>query len=245
MWMKEKQDDWDEFLPSALCTINSSKHATHGLQPNELMMGRKLRTPAELLRRSRLEYPHNDLGTYHEALIDDLQKAQGLAALALQKEQFDHELVTHCSFLLCYYYPTHLLDEMAKDFDMALREEAITAADIDSEDDAQSRDERVRPKSKRQILRKGPNPSSLKMVTKDADKMEQMVVDATVVSDLDQVKQNVLNPFEEERLIPEQLITEEKDTAVRREPELVVAPWPKTVPVVTKPGSTINVVTPE
>ncbi|KAI9992924.1 hypothetical protein PInf_014866 [Phytophthora infestans] len=139
MWMKEKQDDWDEFLPSALCTINSSKHATHGLQPNELMMGRKLRTPAELLRRSRLEYPHNDLGTYHEALIDDLQKAQGLAALALQKEQFDHELVTHCSFLLCYYYPTHLLDEMAKDFDMALREEAITAADIDSEDDAQGR----------------------------------------------------------------------------------------------------------
>eukprot|EP00644_Phytophthora_capsici_P003838 jgi/Phyca11/108448/e_gw1.15.485.1 len=87
LYVDEKQDDWDEFLPSALYAYNSSKHATHGYQPNELMMGRKLRTPAELLRRSRLEYPHSNLETYHEALIEDLTKAQELAALALQKEQ--------------------------------------------------------------------------------------------------------------------------------------------------------------
>ncbi|KAE8898728.1 hypothetical protein PF003_g17747 [Phytophthora fragariae] len=39
------------------------------------------------------------------------------------------ELVTHCSFLLSYYYPTHLLERMAKDIAADLREEAVAAAD--------------------------------------------------------------------------------------------------------------------
>ncbi|GMF58069.1 unnamed protein product [Phytophthora fragariaefolia] len=194
LYIDEKQDDWDDFLPCALYAYNSSKHATHGYQPNKLMMGRNLRCPTELLRRSRLTYPHSSLQEYHEILMADLRKARELAALALQKEQarqalyynqrnvrqcgtfhpgqlvwvyrpargpkitkFGHrwrgrakiigeagydnylvqmmesgaELVTHCSFLLSYYYPTHLLDKMAKDITMDLREEAIAAADID------------------------------------------------------------------------------------------------------------------
>eukprot|EP00644_Phytophthora_capsici_P017358 jgi/Phyca11/125154/e_gw1.57.241.1 len=78
---------YDDFLPCALYAYNSAKHATHGYQPNELMMGRKLRMPAELLRRSRLEYPHQTLDKYHEIPLKDLQKAQELAEVALQKEQ--------------------------------------------------------------------------------------------------------------------------------------------------------------
>ncbi|KAE9263450.1 hypothetical protein PR003_g33156, partial [Phytophthora rubi] len=50
IYVDEGQVDWDDFLPSALYAYNSSRHSTHGFQPNELMMGRKLRTPAELLR---------------------------------------------------------------------------------------------------------------------------------------------------------------------------------------------------
>ncbi|KAE8983172.1 hypothetical protein PF011_g21301 [Phytophthora fragariae] len=80
-------DDWDDFLPCALYAYNSSKHATHGYQPNELMMGRKLRTPADLLRRNRLAHPHRTLDAYHEVLLRDLETANELAALALQKEQ--------------------------------------------------------------------------------------------------------------------------------------------------------------
>ncbi|POM70943.1 Gag-pol fusion protein, partial [Phytophthora palmivora] len=65
LYVSEQQDDWDDFLPCAL----------------------KLRMPAELLRRSRLEYPHSTLDDYHEVLMQDLEKAQELAAVALQKEQ--------------------------------------------------------------------------------------------------------------------------------------------------------------
>jgi hypothetical protein len=198
LYVEEAQDDWDDFLPSALYAYNGSKHATHGYQPNELMMGRKLRTPAELLRRSRLVHPRSTLQEYHEVLMQDLKKARELAALALQKEQarqamyynqrnvrnrsefrpgqlvwiyrhaggpgitkFGHrwrgpgkiveaagydnyrvlmmesgeELVTHCSFLLSYYYPNNLLDQMAKDIAHDLREKAIAAADLDSDNE--------------------------------------------------------------------------------------------------------------
>ncbi|KAE8894481.1 hypothetical protein PF003_g21348 [Phytophthora fragariae] len=194
LYVDEGQDDWDDFLPCALYAYNSSQHATHGYQPNELMMGRKLKTPAELLRRNRLAHPHGTLNAYHEVLLQDLKKARELAALALQKEQacqamyynqrkvrrrgafapnqliwvyrpargkkttkFGHrwrgpgqimepagydnykikmldsgqELVTHCSFLLPYYYPQHLLEQMARDIALDLREEATGAADID------------------------------------------------------------------------------------------------------------------
>ncbi|OWZ07750.1 Enzymatic Polyprotein, partial [Phytophthora megakarya] len=198
LYVDETQDDWDDFLPCALYTYNSAKHATHGFQPNELMMGRKLRMPADLLRRDRLEYPHQTLDEYHAILLKDLQKAQELAEVALQKEQarqaiyynqrnvrqksvfrpmqlmwlyrpargpgitkFGHrwrgpaqvieasgynnyrvrmletgeELVTHCSFMISYYYPTHLLEDMAKDIATDLREEAVAAADLDTDDE--------------------------------------------------------------------------------------------------------------
>ncbi|GMF58780.1 unnamed protein product [Phytophthora fragariaefolia] len=87
LYVDEGQDDWDDFLPSALYVYNSSRHSTHGYQQNELMICRKLRTPAELLRRSRLAHPHKTLQEYHEILILDLAKARELAAVALQKEQ--------------------------------------------------------------------------------------------------------------------------------------------------------------
>ncbi|OWZ05025.1 hypothetical protein PHMEG_00022964 [Phytophthora megakarya] len=197
LYVSEHQDDWDDFLPCAPYAYNSAKHATHGYQPNKLMVEMKLRMPAELLRQSRLKYPHSTLDDYHEVLMQDLKKAQELTAVTLQKEQarqvmyynqrnvpqrsefhvgqlvwiykpargpditkFGHrwrgpakileaaaydnyrglsgvrqELVTHCLFLTSYYYPSHLLDAMAKAISAGLREEAIAAADIDSEDE--------------------------------------------------------------------------------------------------------------
>jgi hypothetical protein len=87
LYVEEGQDDWDDFVPSALYAYNSAQHATHGYQPNELMMGSKLRMPAELLRRSRLAYPHSTLAEYHDVLIRDLETARELTAVALQKEQ--------------------------------------------------------------------------------------------------------------------------------------------------------------
>eukprot|EP00644_Phytophthora_capsici_P016671 jgi/Phyca11/122305/e_gw1.47.161.1 len=55
LYVDEQQDDWDDFLPSALYAYNSSRHTTHD--------------------------------EYHEVLMQDLKKAQELAAVALEKEQ--------------------------------------------------------------------------------------------------------------------------------------------------------------
>ncbi|ETI31051.1 hypothetical protein F443_21917 [Phytophthora nicotianae P1569] len=46
-----------------------------------------------------------------------------------------HEVVTHCSFLLPYYYPSHLLEQMAQDIALNQHDEAVAAADLDCEDD--------------------------------------------------------------------------------------------------------------
>ncbi|KAG3077699.1 hypothetical protein PI125_g21188 [Phytophthora idaei] len=44
------------------------------------------------------------------------------------------ELVTHCSFLLPYFYPTNLLEKMAKDISLDLRKEAEAAGEhVDEE----------------------------------------------------------------------------------------------------------------
>lgn len=37
LYIDDGHDDWDNFLPAALYAYNSSKHSTHGFQPNELM----------------------------------------------------------------------------------------------------------------------------------------------------------------------------------------------------------------
>ncbi|KAE8986493.1 hypothetical protein PR002_g22335, partial [Phytophthora rubi] len=44
-----------------------------------------------------------------------------------------HELVTHCSFLVPYYYPTNLLEQMAKDIAIDLHEEAVAAGDAEAD----------------------------------------------------------------------------------------------------------------
>ncbi|KAE9348022.1 hypothetical protein PF008_g7539 [Phytophthora fragariae] len=182
IYVDEGQDGSDDFLPSALYAYTSSRHSAHGYQPNELMMGGKLRTPAELLRRRRVAHPHSTPQEYHEV---SLAKSRELAVVAQQKVQarqpmyynqqnvrngsefrpgqivslyrptrrpgitkFGHrwrgpgkiieasgydnyliqmlesgqKLVTHCSFPLSYYYPTHLLEQMAKDIAANLRE---------------------------------------------------------------------------------------------------------------------------
>ncbi|KAE9213018.1 hypothetical protein PF002_g18081 [Phytophthora fragariae] len=62
-------------------------------------------------------------------------EATGYDNNLIQMLESGQELVTHCSFLLSYYYPTHLLEQMAKDIAADLREEAVAAADLDSDDE--------------------------------------------------------------------------------------------------------------
>ncbi|POM62284.1 hypothetical protein PHPALM_28578 [Phytophthora palmivora] len=64
----EKQNDWNLWVKFAVYAYNSAKHSTVALSPNELMMGRRLRPPNELLRRPEVTEA-GELQTYHEQLI--------------------------------------------------------------------------------------------------------------------------------------------------------------------------------
>ncbi|KAE8984368.1 hypothetical protein PR003_g24798 [Phytophthora rubi] len=50
MYVAEAQDDWDQWLYCGAWAYNWAKHSSTGNSSNELMMGRRLRAPSELLR---------------------------------------------------------------------------------------------------------------------------------------------------------------------------------------------------
>lgn len=54
MYVSEGQDDWEQWLSCAVYSYNGATHGMTGLQPNELIMGSRLRSPNELVRASRL-----------------------------------------------------------------------------------------------------------------------------------------------------------------------------------------------
>ncbi|KAE9050603.1 hypothetical protein PR001_g2224 [Phytophthora rubi] len=83
---EERQDDWNLYVKFAVYAYNSAKHSTVALSPNELMMGRKLRHPIELLRRTEVRET-GDLQNYHEQLLVAMERSHECAELARQREQ--------------------------------------------------------------------------------------------------------------------------------------------------------------
>eukprot|EP00644_Phytophthora_capsici_P011242 jgi/Phyca11/110369/e_gw1.18.234.1 len=82
----ELQRDWDQWVDFAVYAYNSGRHSTVALSPNELMMGRKLRSPNELLRAgSRTEA--GELTTHHRRLVENLKKCHKHAEHAREREQ--------------------------------------------------------------------------------------------------------------------------------------------------------------
>eukprot|EP00644_Phytophthora_capsici_P018563 jgi/Phyca11/49690/gw1.73.163.1 len=82
----ERQCDWDNWVDFAVYSYNSGKHSTVALSPNELMMGRKLRTPNELLRATRVTEA-GDLTEYHQKLVKALEDGVACANEAREREQ--------------------------------------------------------------------------------------------------------------------------------------------------------------
>ena len=59
-FVKENQDDWDEFLPNLVFAYNSARHATTKFSPFYLMFGREPKIPCDLFVRSpAVEIPLN------------------------------------------------------------------------------------------------------------------------------------------------------------------------------------------
>jgi len=86
MYVSEEQKDWDSWLPYALYAYNGARHTTTGYSPNELLMGKRLRAPNELLRASGV----TQIGTwaaYHQLLVKHIARATEVAQQAAARDQ--------------------------------------------------------------------------------------------------------------------------------------------------------------
>lgn len=86
MYVAEQQNDWDQWLPCAVYAYNGARHGTTGFSPNELMMGRRLRAPNELLRASGVTRVER-WADYHRSLVRNMRSAQTIANRAITKDQ--------------------------------------------------------------------------------------------------------------------------------------------------------------
>lgn len=83
---EEQQNDWELYVQFAVYAYNSAVHTTVALSPNELMLGRKLRTPNDRLRRTSVAEA-GELQQYQEKLIGALKHSRKCAEVARRKEQ--------------------------------------------------------------------------------------------------------------------------------------------------------------
>ncbi|KAE8881217.1 hypothetical protein PF001_g20768 [Phytophthora fragariae] len=82
----DKQDDWEMWVAFAVFAYNSGRHTTVALSPSELMMGRKLRSPNELLRSTGVTEA-GELTQYHKNLLQTMKSSQECAERARLREQ--------------------------------------------------------------------------------------------------------------------------------------------------------------
>ncbi|KAE8903105.1 hypothetical protein PF003_g12795 [Phytophthora fragariae] len=83
---EDRQHDWDVWVDCAVYAYNSGPHSTVKLSPNELMTGRRLRSPNELLRSTSVAEA-GELTAYHQRLLAALRSSQECADQARQREQ--------------------------------------------------------------------------------------------------------------------------------------------------------------
>ncbi|KAG6586700.1 Enzymatic Polyprotein [Phytophthora cinnamomi] len=106
---EDAQRDWDVWVHFAVYAYNSGQHSTVRLSPNELMMGRRLRSPNELMRSPmRVVEPVG----YDNYLVES-EDVTG--------EPERH--IVHVSFLVSYHYPVVSLQRTAADIEIQLNYE--------------------------------------------------------------------------------------------------------------------------
>jgi hypothetical protein len=103
MFVSEDQRDWDNWLPCALYAYNSARYTTTGCSPNELLMGRRLRAPNELLRASGVTQI-GTWATYHQQLVQNMVKASEIAQQTAARDQdrrarfYNHRVRSNAKF---------------------------------------------------------------------------------------------------------------------------------------------------
>ncbi|KAE8959452.1 hypothetical protein PR001_g30712, partial [Phytophthora rubi] len=83
---EDAQRDWDVWVDFTVYAFNSGQHSTVKLSPNELMMGRALRSPNELLRSTGVNEA-GELTAYRRQLLTAMKSSRACAELARTSEQ--------------------------------------------------------------------------------------------------------------------------------------------------------------
>ncbi|GMF26487.1 unnamed protein product [Phytophthora fragariaefolia] len=86
IFVEEAQNDWDRWLPCAVNAYNGARHSAIGFSPNELMMGRQLRAPNELLRTMGVTQI-GEFTEYHRGLVRHMARSAEIAKATLAKDQ--------------------------------------------------------------------------------------------------------------------------------------------------------------
>ncbi|GMF53437.1 unnamed protein product [Phytophthora fragariaefolia] len=86
----EPQRDWDVWVDFAVYAYTSGQHSTVVLSPNELMMGRRLKSPNDLLRRASATEA-GKLTSYHRRLLVAMTTTLLMKAAADIEEQLEYE----------------------------------------------------------------------------------------------------------------------------------------------------------
>ncbi|GMF15692.1 unnamed protein product [Phytophthora fragariaefolia] len=83
---EEAQRDWDVWVDFVVYAHNSGWHSTVQLSPNELLMGRRPRSPNELLRNMNV-HEAGKLTAYHQRLLTAMSSSRKCADVARAQEQ--------------------------------------------------------------------------------------------------------------------------------------------------------------
>ena len=97
MFVSDSQRDWDRCLPYVMMAYRTSVHETTGCTPSEMMMGRDVRLPADLLTGRLDDDTYDEPTEYAEKLQDRLEQVHQYAREHLriasdrQKKNYDHK----------------------------------------------------------------------------------------------------------------------------------------------------------
>ncbi|KAE8980862.1 hypothetical protein PR002_g23987 [Phytophthora rubi] len=136
---EENQTDWELWVKYAVYAYNSARHSTVALTPNELMMGRKLKSPNELmLPREAAEA----VAAKQRVCRASACQGAGSAGKVLQSARYENflvrredktgkpeEFIAHASFLVTYHCSAEWLATAAEDLAIELEDESTATAE--------------------------------------------------------------------------------------------------------------------
>ena len=116
MYAEKKSNTWDEHLPYVMLAYRSSVHASTGVSPNKMMLGREVELPLQAVVPMPEEDSDEDICEYVQGIQDKLEEAHETARVPLkkaaqrQKRNYDHRATNVRKFqpgqAVWYHNPT-------------------------------------------------------------------------------------------------------------------------------------------